>query len=230
MLSLEDASVPVLTPDTPEMENTTGIDMGLKSFFTDDSGEEVEIPQHYRKAQKRLKRLQRSLSRKKKGSNRRKKAIKRVGKAHLKVSNTRKDFHYKTAKKLLQQAKHIAHEKLNIKGLAKSRLAKSVNDAGWGQFLQILSIKAERAGLLTIAVNPNGPSQDCSKCAHKVNKQLSERWHSCPNCACSLDRDHNAAINIKHRAVGHSVLKAQATPDAIAGVTEKPTLSASASV
>ncbi|WP_333471753.1 RNA-guided endonuclease InsQ/TnpB family protein [Microcoleus sp. herbarium12] len=140
VLSLEDASVPVLSPDAPVMENTIGIDMGLKSFLTDDSGEEVAIPQHYRKAEKRLKRLQRSLSRKKKGSNRRKKAIKRVGKAHLKVSNTRKDFHYKVAKKLLSQGKHVAHEKLNIKGLAKSRLAKSVNDAGWGQFLQILSI------------------------------------------------------------------------------------------
>jgi putative transposase len=213
-LSLENTSVPVLSSDLPVMENTIGIDMGLKSFFTDDSGEEVEIPQHYRKAEKRLKRLQRSLSRKQKGSNRRKKAIKRVGKAHLKVSNTRKDFHYKTAKKLLSQGKHIAHEKLNIKGLAKSRLAKSVNDAGWGQFLDILKIKAENAGLSTIAVNPNGTSQDCSNCGHKVKKELSDRWHSCPNCGCSLDRDHNAARNIKHRAVGHSVLKAQVTSDA----------------
>jgi putative transposase len=224
VLSLEDASVPVLSPDAPVMENTIGIDMGLKSFFTEDSGKEVAIPQHYRKAEKRLKRLQRGLSRKKKGSLRRKKAIKRVGKAHLKVSNTRKDFHYKTAKQLLSQGKHVAHEKLNIKGLAKSRLAKSVNDAGWGQFLQILSIKAERAGLLTIAVNPNGTSQDCSNCGVKVKKALSERWHSCPNCRCSLDRDHNAAINIKHRAVGHSVLKAHLMSEAIAGVDEKPAL------
>jgi putative transposase len=229
VLSLEDASVPVLTPDTPVMENTIGIDMGLKSFFTDDSGEEVTIPQHYRKAEKRLKRLQRSLSRKKKGSNRRSRAIKRVGKAHLKVSNTRKDFHYKTAKNLLSQGSHVAHEKLNIKGLAKSRLAKSVSDAGWGQFLQILSIKAEKAGLLTIAVNPNGTSQNCSNCGTKVPKKIQDRWHSCPNCGCSLDRDHNAAINIKYRAVGHPVLKAQEMPNAIAGVTEKPTLYASAS-
>lgn len=228
VLSLEDASVPVLSPDSPLLENTIGIDLGLKSFFTDDSGLEVAIPQHYRKAEKQLKRLQRGLSRKKKGSNRRQKAIKRVAKAHLKVSNTRKDFHYKTAKAVLQQGKHVAHEKLNIRGLAKSRLAKSVNDAGWGQFLQILSIKAERAGLLTIAVNPNGTSQDCSTCGHKVPKKIQDRWHSCPNCGCELDRDHNAAINIKHRAVGHSVLKAQVTPDAIAGVTEKPTLYASA--
>jgi len=223
VLSLEDASVPEIFPDIPVMENTIGIDMGLKSFFTDDSGEEVAIPQHYRKAEKRLKRVQRSLSRKKKGSNRRKKAIKRVGKAHLKVANTRKDFHYKTAKKLLQQGKNVGHEKLNIKGLARTRLSKSINDAGWGQFLDILKIKAERAGLLTIAVNPNGTSQGCSSCGIEVKKGRSERWHSCPHCGCELDRDHNAAINIKHRAVGHSVLKAQVTPDAIAGVTEKPT-------
>jgi putative transposase len=205
VLSLEDISVPVLSPDTPRMENTIGIDMGLKSFLMDDSGKEVEIPQYYRKSQKRLKRLQRSVSRKKKGSNRRKKAIKRVGIAHRKVSNQRQDFHYKTAHSLLQQGKHIAHEKLNIKGIARTRLAKSTHDAGWGQFLSILSIKAAKAGLLTVAVNPNGTSQDCSRCGQKVKKDLSVRWHSC-SCGCQLDRDHNAAKNVKYRAVGHSVL------------------------
>ncbi|MEB3294634.1 MAG: transposase [Synechococcales bacterium] len=146
----------------------------------------------------------------------------------LPVSLTRKDFHYKAAKKLLSQGKHVAHEKLNIKGLTKSRLAKSVNDVGWGQFLQILSIKAEKAGLRTVAVNPNGTSQDCSNCGHKVKKELSDRWHSCHHYGCSLDRDHNAAINIRNRAVGHSVLKAQDTPDGLPGVTEKPALYASA--
>jgi putative transposase len=224
VLSLEDTAVPVLTPDIPEMGNTIGIDMGLKSFLVDDAGQEVAIPQHYRKSEKRLKRLQRSLSRKKKGSNRRKKAIKRVSKAHLKVSNQRKDFHCKTALKLLSQGKHVAHEKLNIKGIARTRLAKSTHDAGWGQFLQILSIKAERAGLLTIAVNPNGTSQNCSGCGTKVPKTLKDRIHACPQCGLTLDRDHNAAINIKYRAVGHSALKAQVTSEAIAGVTEKPTL------
>jgi putative transposase len=223
-LSLQDSSVPIFTPYVPEMENTIGIDMGLKSFLVDDSGEEVKIPQHYRKAEKRLKRLQRSLSRKKKGSLRRKKAIKKVAKAHLRVSNQRKDFHYKTAKKLLQQGKHVAHEKLNIKGIARTRMAKSTHDAGWSQFLQILSIKAETAGLLAIAVNPNGMSQDCSSCGNKVPKEIQDRWHSCPGCGCELDRDHNAAINIRNRAVGHPVLKAQETPDGIPGVTEKPAL------
>jgi putative transposase len=223
-LSLEDNSVPAFTPDPATLENTIGIDVGLKSFLVDDSGNEVKIPQFYRKAEKQLKRLQRCLSRTKKGSNRRKKAIKRVSKAHLKVANQRKDFHYKTALKLLSQRKHVAHEKLNIKGIARTKLAKSTHDAGWGQFLQILSIKAEKAGLLTIAVNPNGTSQDCSNCGHPVKKQLSDRWHFCSKCGCSFDRDHNAARNIKYRAVGHSVLKAHLTSEAIAGVDEKPAL------
>jgi putative transposase len=209
VLSLEDASVPALTPDSPTMGNTLGIDMGLKAFLVTNEAEEVSIPQHYRKAEKQLKRLQRSLSRKKKGSKRRKKAIKRVAKAHLKVANQRKDFHYKTAKKLLNKGKNIGHEALNIKGIARTRMAKSTHDAGWGTFLQILSIKAERAGLMTIAVNPNGTTQDCSGCGQKVPKTIRDRWHSCPHCGCELDRDHNAAINIKNRAVGHPVLKAR---------------------
>jgi putative transposase len=209
VLSLEDASVPSLTPDLPTMDNTIGIDLGLKAFLVTDAAEEVLIPQHYRKAEKQLKRLQRSLSRKKKGSNRRKRAIKRVAKAHLKVTNQRKDFHYKTAKSLLDKGKNIGHEALNIKGIARTRMAKSTHDAGWGTFLQILSIKAERAGLMTIAVNPNGTTQDCSNCGIKVPKTIRDRWHSCPDCGLELDRDHNAAINIKQRAVGHPVLKAR---------------------
>jgi len=210
-LSLQDTSVPVLTLDAPEMENTIGIDMGLKSFLVTDSGLLVAIAQPYRKSEKKLRRVQRSLSRKKKGSNRRTKAVKRVAKAHLKVSNQRKDFHYKTAKQLLSQGKHVAHERLNIKGIARTRMAKSTYDAGWGQFLQILSIKTERAGLITIAVNPNGTTQNCSGCGTKVPKTLSDRIHTCPDCGLILDRDHNAAVNIKRLAVGHSVNKAQET-------------------
>ncbi len=227
-LSLQDSSVPEFTTDSATPENTIGIDVGLNAFLVTDAGEFVAVPQYYRKAQKKLKRLQRSVSRKKKGSNRRKKALKRLARAHLKVSNQRKDFHYKTAKKLVSKGKHIGYEALNIRGMARTKLAKSTYDAGWGQFLQILKVKAERAGLMAIAVNPNGTSQDCSRCGQKVPKAIQDRWHSCPHCGLELDRDHNAAINIKHRAVGHPVLKAQETPDGIPGVTEKPALYASA--
>ncbi|MGD1713624.1 RNA-guided endonuclease InsQ/TnpB family protein [Dapis sp. BLCC M172] len=106
---------------------------------------------------------------------------------------------------------------LNIKRLTKTRFSKSINDAGWGQFLTILTVKAvsaappqeANAGQKTIAVNPKNTSQDCSNCGEKVPKKLSQRIHSCPHCGTVIDRDVNAAINIKNRAVGHSVLKAR---------------------
>ncbi len=209
-LSLEDKSVPIFTADIkPSLENTLGIDMGLKDFLVTSEGESVDIPQYYRKSQKRLKILQKRLSRCQKGSNRRKKAVKAVGKQHKKIADKRKDFHFKIANRLLLKSEVIAHEDLNIKGLAKSRLSKSINDAGWGQFLTILTVKAEKAGQLTIAVNPSGTSQDCSNCGEKVPKKLSERVHSCPHCNIVLDRDLNAAKNIKNRAVGHSVRSAR---------------------
>lgn len=216
-LSLEDVTVPSTNSDVfPTSDNTVGIDMGLKSFLVTSDNQEIEIPQHYRKSEKKLKGLQRHLSRKHKGSNRRKKAIKRVAKTHLKVANQRKDFHYKTAIWLLNQSQAIAHENLNIKGLAKSMLAKSVNDAGWGQFLQILNTKAASAGCLVIAVNPNGTSLECSDCGATVPKTLSDRWHNCL-CGASYCRDHNAARNIKHRAEGHPVLQSSGNVRRVAG-------------
>ncbi|WP_367267937.1 zinc ribbon domain-containing protein [Okeania sp. SIO2C9] len=99
-------------------------------------------------------------------------------------------------------------------------MSKSINDAGWGQFLSILAVKAVRAappqeanaGQKTIAVNPQNISQDCSNCGEKVPKELNIRTHSCPHCGIVMDRDLNAAINIKNRAVGHPVFKARACP------------------
>ncbi len=210
-LSLEDKSVPTFNSDVePTLKNTLGIDMGLKDFLVTSDGESVPIPQYYRKSQKRLKTLQKRLSRKKKGSNGWLKAVKAVAKQHKKVADKRKDFHFQTANKLLsKKADIIAHEKLNIKGLTKTKLSKSINDAGWGQFLSILTLKAENAGKKTIAVNPQNTSQDCSNCGEKVPKELSQRTHSCPHCCIIIDRDLNAAVNIKNRAAGHSVLKAR---------------------
>jgi putative transposase len=206
-LSLENPTVPTVKPDI-NPNSITGIDMALKEFLTTSNGEPVAIPQHYRKSQKRLRVIQKRVSRRKKGSNRRGKAVKQLGKQHKKVADKRKDFHFKTAKQLLSKYDVVIHEDLNVRGLSKSRLAKSVHDAGWSTFLSILTTKAENAGLLVIAVNASGTSVDCSSCGTKVPKKLHECWHSC-QCGCSLDRDHNAAINIKNRAAGHSVLKAK---------------------
>ena len=221
-LSLEDKTVPEIKPDF-DPRSITGIDVGLKEFLTTSEGEAVAIPQYYRKEQKRLRTIQKRVSRRKKGSNRSRKAIKQLGRQHKKVADKRKDFHFKTANWLLSKYDVIAHEDLNIKGLARTRLAKSVLDAGWSSFLSILTNKAVNAGLLVVPVSAHNTSQDCSSCGEKVPKKLHIRWHDCPHCGCSLDRDHNAAIIIKNRAVGQPVLKAQLMSYAIAGVTEKPT-------
>ncbi|MEQ8752310.1 MAG: transposase [Coleofasciculus sp. G1-WW12-02] len=207
-LSLEDKTVPEIKPDF-NPNKITGIDVGLKEFLTTAEGETVAIPQHYRKAQKRLRVIQKRVSRTKKGSNGRLKAIKQLGKQHKKVADKRKDFHFKTANWLLSKYDVIAHENLNVKGLARTRLAKSVLDAGWSSFLSILTNKAVNAGKLVIPVSAHNTSQDCSSCGEEVPKKLHIRTPDCPYCGCSLDRDHNAAINIRNRAEGHPVLKAQ---------------------
>ncbi|MGH2412573.1 MAG: zinc ribbon domain-containing protein [Microcystaceae cyanobacterium] len=89
--------------------------------------------------------------------------------------------------------------------------------------MSILKDKAEKAGQLVIEVNPNGTTQECSGCGLKVPKELKDRVHSCPCCQLTIDRDWNAAINIKYRAVGHSVLKAYRVSEPIGGVGKKPT-------
>jgi putative transposase len=205
-LSLDDKTVPTVKPDL-NPDNIVGVDVGLIDFYVASDSSRIAAPKHLRKAERRLKSAQRRVSRRKKGSNRRRKAIQKLSKQHKKVADTRKDFHFKTAKLLLDKYDVVAVEKLNIKGLVKTKLAKSINDAGWGKFITILSNKAENAGLKVIAVNPNGTSQECSNCGHKVKKPLSQRMHNCPVCHTSLCRDLNAAINIKAR--GTHALKAQ---------------------
>ena len=205
-LSLDDQTVPTIKPDF-NSDNIVGIDVNLIDFYVASDGSRINAPKHLRKAERKLKSAQRRVDRRKKGSNRCKKAIKKLAIQHKKVADTRKDFHFKTARTLLDKYDVIAVEKLNIKGLVQTQLAKSINDAGWGQFIIILSNKAENAGLKVITVNPNGTSPECSNCGHKVKKQLSQRMHNCPVCHTSLCRDLNAAINIKAR--GTHALKAQ---------------------
>lgn len=205
-LSLDDFTVPTVKPDF-NSESIVGIDVGLIDFIVTSDNDRIAAPKFLRKAERKLKSVQRKVSRRKKGSNRRKKAIAKLGKQHKKVADTRRDFHFKTSKNLLNQYDVVAVEKLNIKGLAKTKLSKSINDSGWGQFITILTNKAEKAGLKVIAVNPNGTSQECSNCRHKVKKPLSQRMHNCPVCQISLCRDLNASIIIKNR--GAHGLKAQ---------------------
>jgi putative transposase len=222
-LSLQDESVPTISPDI-DPDKAVGIDMGLKDFLITSESETVTIPQFARKAEKRKKQLNQTVSRKKKGSHRRRKAVKKLAKHHQKVARQRKDFHCKSAKQLLDKYDVISFEDLNIKGLARTRMAKSILDAGWSEFLDILVCKAESAGKLAVSVNPNGTTQNCSNCSTHVPKTIANRWHRCHVCGLELDRDVNAAINIKNIAVGRTVIKAQRVTEPIGGVAEKPAL------
>jgi putative transposase len=199
----------------PIVESEVGIDLGITHFAALSDGTFIKSPRYYRKAQKKLEKLQQTLSRKKRGSHRREKARKAVAKAHRKIRNQRRDFHHKQAKQLVKQHQTIVFEELQITNIskrakpkqdengtylpngaaAKSGLNKSILDAGWGQFQQIVSHKAACAGRDVLLVDPKYTSQVCSACGTVRKKDLDERWHSC-ECGCELDRDTNAAINI----------------------------------
>jgi putative transposase len=176
----------------------TGIDLGLESFATLADGTMIHNPRCYRRAERRLKTAQRKVSRRKQGSKRRRKAVQLLAKAHLKVRRQRQDFQHKTALHLVRQFDTIYHENLQVANMVKNHhLAKSIADAGWRGFLTILNAKAAYAGRRVVAVNPAYTSQTCSDCGVVVQKGLSVRWHSCPDCGTSLHRDHNAAKNIE---------------------------------
>jgi putative transposase len=189
---------PVPSHDAQECEHPAiGIDVGLKSFLTDSEGRTVDNPRYYRKSQRTLRRKQRMMCRRKKGSKRRRIAAKRTAQTHLKIKRQRRDFHFKVAKQYAEAHSLIAVENLNIDGMvANHHLAKSISDAGWGQFLDILSVKAENAGHKVVRVNPRFTSQKCFHCGQIVQKSLSVRTHLCPCCGYIADRDVNAAKNI----------------------------------
>jgi putative transposase len=190
------ADVPI--KPLPLTGEETGIDLGLESFATLADGRQIASPRVFRIAERNLKRAQRRVSRRKHGSHRRRKAVKLLARAHQKVRRARADFHHKTALSLVQQYDTIYHEDVQTANMVKNhRLAKSIADAGWSQFLNILSFKAACAGRRVIAVNPAYTSQVCSGCGVLVKKGLSVRWHTCPDCGTSLHRDHNAAKNIE---------------------------------
>ncbi len=190
------ADVP--TQSLPATGQQTGIDLGLESFATLADGTMIHTPRCYCTAERRLKTAQRRVARRKKGSNRRRKAVQLLAKAHLKVKRQRQDFHHTAALSLVRQFDTIYHEALQVGNMLKHHhLAKSIADAGWSQFLGILSFKAACAGRSVIAVNPAYTSQTCSGCGVIVQKGLSVRWHTCPDCGASLHRDHNAAKNIE---------------------------------
>ena len=214
------------TNTIPELDESraVGIDVGLKDFLTTSDGETIPIPQYFRKSEARLAVLQRQAARKKKLSNRWRRKQNQIARLHLKIARQRRDFFSKVWEWLFRQYDIVVHEKLNIKGLARTRLAKSILDAAWGTFLEIGDWKAKRLQKRRIAENPRGTSIDCSGCGERVEKTLADRVHHCPSCGLMMDRDLNAAINLKQRAFGQSA-SAREMSGGCAGVTrEAPTI------
>jgi putative transposase len=184
----------------PVTAQETGIDLGLESFATLANGEHICTPAYYRAAEAHLRRCQRRVARRVKGSHRRRKAVALLARAHQHIARQRRDFHHKEARKLVAAYDTLYHEDLRVRNLMKNHhLAKSISDAGWGQFLTILTFKAASAGKRVQAVDPAFTSQGCSSCGVIVAKGLSVRWHACPECGASLHRDHHAALNILRR-------------------------------
>ena len=197
-----------------ELEPTkhcVGIDVGLKYFYVDSDNNQVEIPQYYRQAEKRLKRLHRRKSKKfRKGvkqSNNYHKARNRSARKHLRVSRQREEFAKRVALSVIQSNDLIAYEDLRVKNMVKNRhLAKSINDAAWSLFRRWLEYFGYKYGKVTVAVPPHNTSQNCSNCGKKVQKSLSTRTHVC-SCGYIDCRDRNAAINILKlglSTLGHS--------------------------
>ena len=181
-----------------------GIDMGLEYFATLSNGEHVDNPRWYRQQEERLGVLQRRRARCQRGSRQYRELTRLLRKTHEKIANIRRDFHHKASRLLVDTYSLIAVERLNIKGLARSHVAKSMQDAGWAHFLFCLSYKAENAGAQVVEVHARHTSQVCSGCGVLVPKALNVRWHECPDCGLSVQRDVNAALNVLSRAAART--------------------------
>jgi IS605 OrfB family transposase len=182
----------------PETDRECGIDLGLGYFAVLDDGTKISSPRFLRRAEKKLKRAQQALSRKQKGSANRDKARVKVGRAHAKVAGARRDFHHKLSTAVIRENQAVSVEDLAVKGLARTRLAKSVHDAGWSQFVHMLEYKAELYGRQFRRIGRFEPtSQVCSACGVKDGpKPLHVRAWTCSGCGTVHDRDVNAARNI----------------------------------
>jgi len=201
-------------PKLPRINNReqVGIDLGLTKFAVLSNKEVIKNPRHLKMHEERLALLQQRLSKKTKGSKNRKRAKHKVALLHETVSNARADFLHKTSTRLVNAYSLIALEKLASKEMSEQNFGKSINDAGWNMFANMLSYKAEDAGCRIVFVNPHNTTQECSNCHEIVKKRLQDRIHDCPTCGLVMDRDLNAARNILIRATA-GLAECQASGD-----------------
>ena len=181
----------------PPTGREIGIDLGLTHFAVLSDGQKVDNPRISRKAAAKLRRAQQELARRQKGSANRRKSVRKVARCHARVTDTRRDWLHKLSTTIVQENQLIAVEDLAVSGLARTRLARSVNDAGWSRFVRMLAYKAARHGRTLVKVDRWLPStRTCSACgAIGEVKPLHVREWTCV-CGAHHDRDRNAAINI----------------------------------
>ncbi|WP_138435724.1 RNA-guided endonuclease InsQ/TnpB family protein [Marinobacter shengliensis] len=195
---------PRALPVTPKI---TGIDLGLKDLFVTSDGHRIGNPRHTATYAAKLAKAQQRLSRKKLGSRNRAKARLKVARIHAKLSDCRMDSLHKLSRKIVNENQVICVESLKVKNMLRNRsLAKSISDAGWGEFVRQMKYKSDWAGRQVVAIAPWYPSSKrCSGCGFVMDSMpLTVRHWICPDCAAEHDRDINAAINIK--AAGLAVL------------------------
>ncbi|MFB8797159.1 MAG: RNA-guided endonuclease TnpB family protein [Microcoleus sp.] len=203
-----------------------GIDLGLKHFAVVTDGENVskyDHPKHLAKHEKNLKRQQKKLARQQKGSKSRNKYRQVVAALYERVSNSRQDFLHKLSHKLVSDSQAVIVENLNVKGMVRNhKFAKSISDAGWGNFSNFLAYKLERKGAKLVEIDRWFPSSKlCSNCFYQVSEMpLDVREWTCPNCGTDRDRDGNAAINI--RAEGIRMLKTDGSAVSAVGGDVRP--------
>ncbi|MGN9844995.1 RNA-guided endonuclease InsQ/TnpB family protein [Nonomuraea sp. H19] len=190
--------VVAVKPDPlPEVEFEIGIDLGLGHFVVTSDGRKIDSPKFLRRREKKLKRLNKALSRKEKGSNNRAKVRVKVARQHAKVADARREFHHQLSTKIIRENQAVYVENLAVKGLARTRLAKSVHDAGWSAFAGMLEYKAKLYGRTFVKVDRFFPSSKlCSACGALTEQMpLAVREWTC-GCGAVHDRDVNAAINV----------------------------------
>jgi putative transposase len=202
----------------PKTGESIGVDVGLLRLATLSNGEGTENPRWYRRVLRKLRVVQRSISRKKLGGSNRRKAVRVLQRLMVRVANTRKDFINKFVDQLIKRFDRVVLEDLRVAAMARGHFAMSILDAGWSYLKSRLAHKAESAGREVVEVDPAYTSKTCSGCGVIFEHlKLSDRWVEC-DCGVSLDRDHNAAINILNRGLGRSLW---ASSSAMAGLAQE---------
>ena len=202
----------------PRTGKAIGVDVGLLRLATLSNGGKVANPRWYRKILRELRVLQRKIARALLGGKNRRKLVRRLQRLLAKVANTRRDFLNKFADELIKRFDRIVLEDLRVAAMARGRFALSILDAGWSSLVSRLTHKAESAGREVVLGDPASTSKTCSGCGVLFEHlSLSDRWVSCV-CGTSLDRDHNAAINILQRGRGRPL----APNSPLGGFAQKP--------